>query len=89
MISRKELIFEPTKKVSTEKPEEFEELVHEVYSIELSVPVDYGIICQHQKADTELKEFRIDKKNTQNYKTTYFGRMILWTKKGEDGQHRI
>ena len=55
ILSRNELIFDPTEKFSTEK---FEKLVHEVHSIEMAVPVDYEIIYQHQAADKKLKEFR-------------------------------
>ena len=54
-----------------------------------TISFDYDTIQVHQKGDTELKDFRIDRKMKQNYKATYFGRTILWTKKGEDGQHRI
>ena len=86
MLSRNDLVYESTKKVSTEQ---FDELAHEAHSNKISVPVDYDTIWLHQKDDTELKKFRIDQKTKQKYKTTDFGRMILWKKKGEGGQHRI
>ena len=68
ILSKNELIFEPTEKVSTEK---FEETVHEVHSIEITVPVDYKVILQHQADDKELKEFRSSKVITD------FGRTFL------------
>ena len=86
MLSKNELIFEPTKKASTGK---FEELVHEVHSIEMIVPVNYEVISQHQADDKELKEFRSSKETTKNYKIIDFGRTSLWTKKGQDGQDKI
>ena len=86
MLSRNELIFEPTEKVSTEK---FDEVVHEAHSIEMSVPVNYEIISQRQAANKELNDFRTSKDTTKIYKITDFGRTSLWTKKGEDGQHKI
>ena len=52
MLSRNELIFEPTKKASAEK---FEELVHEVHSMEMIVPVNDEVISQHQADNKELK----------------------------------
>ena len=61
MLSRNELIFEPTKKASTEK---FEELVHEVHSIEMTVLVDYEVISQHQVDDKEFKELCSSKDTT-------------------------
>ena len=70
MLSRNELIFEPTERVSTEK---FEELVHEVHNTEMLVPVDYEIISQHQAADKELKDFHTSKDTTKNDKMTDFG----------------
>ena len=86
MLSRNDLIFEPTKKVSTEK---FEELVHEVHSTEMIVPVDYEVIAVHQASDKELYEFRTSKDTTGNYKMCDFGKTCLWTKKGQDGQDKI
>ena len=78
MLSSNELIFEPAEKVSTGK---FEELVHKVYNIEMSVPVDYEIISQHQAAGKELKDSRTSKDTTKDYKITDFGRTTLCTKK--------
>ena len=74
MLSRNELIFEPTEKVNTGR---FEELVHEVHSMEMTVPVDYEVISQHQADDKELKEFRSSKDTTSNYKITDFGKTPL------------
>ena len=86
VLSRNDLIFKLTKKVSTEK---FEELVHEVHSIDMTVPVDYKVISQLQADDNELKEFQSSKDTTRNYKIIDFGRTLLWTKKGQDGQDKI
>ena len=82
ILSRNDPIFEPTKKVSTGK---LEELVHEVHSIEMIVPVDYEVISQHQADDKELREYRSSKDTTRNYKITDSGRTSLWTKNGQDG----
>ena len=66
ILSKNELIFEPTEKVSTEK---FEETVRKVHSIEITVPVDYKVISQHQADDKELKEFRSSKVITDFVRT--------------------
>ena len=86
MLSRNDLVFKPTKKVSTEK---FEELVHELHSTEMIVPVDYEVIAVHQASDKELYEFRTSKDTAGNYKMCDFGKTCLWTKKGQDGQDKI
>ena len=86
MLSRNDLVFKPTKKVSTEK---FEELVHEVHSTEMIVPVDYEVIAVHQASDKELYEFRTSKDTTGNYKMCDFGKTCLWTKKSQDGKDKI
>ena len=86
MLSRNDIVYESTKKVSTEK---FEVMVQKLHTNEMLVSVDYDTICLHQKDDTELKEFRTDTKTKQNYKTIDYGRTILLTEKGEDGQYRI
>ena len=86
MLSRNEQIFEPTEKSNTGK---FEELVQEVHSMEMTVPVDYEVISQHQADDKELKEFRSCKNTTKNYKIVNFGKTSLWTKTGKDGQNNI
>ena len=86
MLSRNKLIFEPTKKASTEK---FEELVHEVHSIEMTVLVDYEVISQHQVDDKEFKEFCSSKDTTRNCKIVNFRKTLLWTKTRQDGQNKI
>ena len=79
MLSRNDLIFEPTKKVSTEKSEK---LVHEIHSIDSIVPVDYEVIAVHQVSDNELKEFQTSKDTTGNYKIKDLGKNLPLDKIG-------
>ena len=51
MLSRNDLVYEPTGSVSTE---EFEAIVHEKYENEMVVPVDYDTIYLHQRDNIEL-----------------------------------
>ena len=55
IISRNELIFEPTKKASTGK---FEELVHEVQGMEMTVPV-FGLILRVPASETSAKRSKV------------------------------
>ena len=70
MLSRHDLVYEPTESVSTE---EFEAMVHEKYENEMVVLVDYDTIYLHQRYNIELEDFRRHAITTSNYKTVNYG----------------
>ena len=86
MLSRNDLVFDPTATVSTEA---FEAMVHEVHANDMKVPVDYDTICLHQRDGEELEGYRTNAMTKANYKTAAYGCTSLWTKKGAGGKDRI
>ena len=65
MLSRIEFIHNPNITVDTSK---FEAMMHEMYSSELDVPIDYLTLHKYQRYDKELQVKREDLTTAHNYK---------------------
>ena len=87
MLSRIECIHNPNITVDTSK---FEAMMHEMYSSELDVPIDYLTLHKYQRYDKELQVNREDLTTAHNYKLEKFGKYSLWTKtSSSDDKERI
>ena len=74
ILSRNEFIHKPNITVDTSK---FETMMHEIYSNELDMPIDYLIIYTHQRDDKELSANRKNRVTAHNYKLKELGKYSL------------
>ena len=52
--------------------------IHEMYALDMLVPVGYLTIFTYQQDDAELRENRTRPRTSQNYKLKEFGSYSLW-----------
>ena len=73
VLSRNEFIYTPTVAIYTTKSEA---MMHEMFTYEMEIPIDYLTIRNYQRDDEELRKNRASSGTSRNYVLKAFETMI-------------